>query len=44
MPKIFNGLVNDFDFRFHAGRSEKARDLGRVLLLGEAGVERREGV
>ena len=39
-PQIIDCLVNDFDFRFHAGRREEPRDLVAMLLVREAVIQR----
>ena len=42
--QVLHRLIYDLHLGPHAGRGEQARDLGAVLLLGEAGVERGEGI
>ena len=39
LAKVVDGLVDDLDFRLHAGRREETRDFRAVLLFGEAGIE-----
>ncbi len=39
-----NRLIDDLHLRLHFLWREKPRDLGAVLLVGEAGVERREWI